>query len=282
MPLFKLLNLLKTNSSMSDILHKILETKREEVLVARAKLPLVEVEHLALESIHDEILKPRGFHASIEEKIRTGYAGVIAEIKQASPSRGVLRTPFDPVEIAISYTQHGAACLSVLTDEQYFKGSSTYLVNARAATHLPVIRKDFMIDAYQIYEARAMGADAILLIVSALSDMQLKEFEEIAFKLGMDVLVEVHGGDELERALRLESPLLGINNRDLKTFEVSIQNTTQLLPNIPLNKRVVTESGILQQSDVDFLRQHQVHAFLVGEAFMRAPSPGEALAKLFF
>jgi indole-3-glycerol phosphate synthase len=267
---------------MSDILHKILETKKIELTAAKAKVPFAEVENQALNSISDEILKPRGFHAAIEEKIRQGYAGVIAEVKQASPSRGILRSPFIPKEIAKSYAKHGAACLSVLTDEQYFQGATQYLIEARAACDLPVIRKDFMIDPYQIFEARAMGADAILLIVSALSDTQLKEFENIAIKLGMDVLVEVHGAKELDRAVQLESPLLGVNNRDLKTFEVSIQNTTQLLTQIPKNKRVVTESGILQQSDVDFLRQHEVHAFLVGEAFMRAPSPGEALAKLFF
>jgi indole-3-glycerol phosphate synthase len=267
---------------MSDILTKILETKYQEVAIAKTHLSFKDVEDQALDSISDERLKPRGFHDAIEEKIRQGYAGVIAEIKQASPSRGILRTPFEPVAIATSYTMHGAACLSILTDEQYFKGSSQFLKDARAATHIPVIRKDFMVDPYQIFEARAMGADAILLIVSALSDAQLSEFEEIAFKLGMDVLVEVHGAQELERALKLQSPLLGINNRDLKTFAVSIQNTIQLLPQVPKNKRVVTESGILQQSDVDFLRQHQVHAFLVGETFMRAPSPGEALAKLFY
>jgi indole-3-glycerol phosphate synthase len=267
---------------MSDILHRILETKKEEVILSKSQIPFLEVEHLALESIHHELLKPRGFHAAIEDKISNGYAGVIAEIKQASPSRGILRSPFYPAEIAQSYEKHGAACLSVLTDVQYFKGTTAFLKEARQACALPVIRKDFMIDPYQIFEARAMGADAILLIVSALSDAQLKEFEDVAMKLGMDVLVEVHGAEELDRALALNSPLLGVNNRDLKTFEVSIQNTIDLLDQIPKNKRVVTESGILQQSDVDILRRHQVHAFLVGEAFMRAPSPGEALEKLFF
>ena len=267
---------------MSDILHRILETKQQEVSFAKSQKSFVDVEHSALDSILDEKLKPRGFYQAIENKITQGYAGVIAEIKQASPSKGLLRSPFYPAEIAKSYAEHGAACLSVLTDVEYFKGCTEFLIEARAACELPVIRKDFMIDPYQIFEARAMGADAILLIVSALSDPQLKEFEDISMRLGMDVLVEVHDAEELERALKLNSPLLGINNRNLKTFEVSIQNTVQLLADIPKHKRVVTESGILQQSDVDFLRQHQVHAFLVGEAFMRAPSPGKALEQLFF
>ena len=267
---------------MSDILHRILETKKGEVMIAKSQVPFSEIETQALDSIHDNILKPRGFYAAIEHKITSGYAGVIAEIKQASPSRGILRSPFEPAVIAQDYEKHGATCLSVLTDVEYFKGSTQFLKEARLACSLPVIRKDFMIDPYQIFEARAMGADAILLIVSALSDAQLKEFENVALKLGMDVLVEVHGADELDRALKLNSPLLGVNNRDLKTFEVSIQNTIDLLDRIPRHKRVVTESGILQQSDVDTLRHHQVHAFLVGEAFMRAPSPGEALSKLFF
>jgi indole-3-glycerol phosphate synthase len=267
---------------MSDILQRILETKQHEVAVAKSKLPFLEVENQALDSILDDHLKPRGFYQAIEQKITQGYAGVIAEIKQASPSRGILRSPFEPAEIAKSYAQHGAACLSVLTDEEYFKGCTEFLIAARGACELPVIRKDFMVDPYQIYEARAMGADAILLIVATLTDPQLHEFEEIAMKLGMDVLVEVHDQQELERALQLNSPLLGINNRNLKTFEVSIQTTIHLLSRIPKHKRVVTESGILQQSDVDYLRQHQVHAFLVGEAFMRAPSPGAALEKLFY
>ena len=267
---------------MSDILQRILVTKQQEVALAKSIAPFSVVEDQALSSILDEDQKPRGFYDAIEHKIAKGYPGVIAEIKQASPSRGILRDPFEPAAIAKSYAQHGAACLSVLTDDQYFKGCTEFLIEARKACDLPVIRKDFMVDPYQIYEARAMGADAILLIVAALSDTQLQEFEDIAFKLGMDVLVEVHDDHELERALKLNSPLLGINNRNLKTFEVSIQNTINLLSKIPKHKRVVTESGILQQSDVDYLRQHQVHAFLVGEAFMRAPSPGEALEKLFY
>jgi len=267
---------------MSDILHRILQTKQHEVALAKTQAPFAHVEQAALSSITDPLLKPRGFYQAIEHKIAQGFPGVIAEIKQASPSRGILRSPFDPVEIALSYAKHGAACLSVLTDVEYFKGANAFLIAARGACDLPVIRKDFMIDPYQIFEARAMGADAILLIVAALSDAQLHEFEDVAMQLGMDVLVEVHDAEELERALQLKSPLLGINNRNLKTFEVSIQNTIRLLKQIPANKRVVTESGILQQSDVDFLRQHDVHAFLVGEAFMRADSPGQALAQLFY
>ena len=267
---------------MSDILHRILQTKQHEVALAKTQAPFADVEQAALSSIADPLLKPRGFYQAIEHKIAQGFPGVIAEIKQASPSRGILRSPFDPVEIAQSYAKHGAACLSVLTDVEYFKGANAFLIAARGACDLPVIRKDFMIDPYQIFEARAMGADAILLIVAALSDAQLHEFEDVAMQLGMDVLVEVHDAEELDRALQLKSPLLGINNRNLKTFEVSIQNTIGLLKQIPSNKRVVTESGILQQSDVDFLRQHDVHAFLVGEAFMRADSPGQALAQLFY
>lgn len=267
---------------MSDILHQILATKQEEVKLAKTSISQSTLEELAQASLADDTLKTRGFINAIEQKIALGQAGVIAEIKQASPSRGILRNPFYPNLIAQSYAQHGAACLSVLTDEQYFKGCTAFLKEARAACNLPVIRKDFMVDPYQIYEARAMGADAILLIVSALSDQQLNEFESLAMQLQMDVLVEVHGAAELQRALLLKSPLLGINNRDLKTFEVSLQNTIDLLSDIPKDKRVVTESGILAKKDVEFMREHQVHAFLVGEAFMRAEIPGQALEQLFF
>ena len=266
---------------MSDILHRILATKKEEVQLAKTKISQTSLEDLAQASLADTTLKTRGFANAIEEKITQGQAGVIAEIKQASPSRGILRTPFYPNLIAQSYEQHGAACLSVLTDEQYFKGCTAFLQEARSACLLPVIRKDFMVDPYQIFEARAMGADAILLIVSALSDQQLEEFESLAMQLHMDILVEVHGAEELQRALLLKSPLLGINNRDLKTFEVSLQNTIDLLADIPKEKRIVTESGILAKKDVDFMREHQVHAFLVGEAFMRAENPGQALEALF-
>ena len=206
---------------------------------------------------------------------------MIAEIKKASPSKGVLRADFHPAEIAASYALHGAACLSVLTDEQFFQGNAEYLKLARAACFIPVLRKDFMVDEYQIYQARAMGADAILLIAAALSLAQMKEFEALAHSLGMGVLVEVHDGAELDAALQLATPLIGINNRNLRTFEVSLQTTLDLLPRIPAARIVVTESGILKAADVRLMRQHQVQTFLVGEAFMRADDPGAELAKVF-
>jgi indole-3-glycerol phosphate synthase len=206
---------------------------------------------------------------------------VIAEIKKASPSNGVLRADFRPAEIAASYAQYGAACLSVLTDEQFFQGSTAYLQQARAACALPVLRKDFMVDEYQIYQARAMGADAILLIAAALDMAQMQAFEVLAHRLGMAVLVEVHNGDELDAALQLTTPLIGVNNRNLRTFEVSLQTTLDLLPRIPKNRIVVTESGIRKAEDVKLMRGYQVHAFLVGEAFMRAEDPGVELARLF-
>ena len=214
-------------------------------------------------------------------KIAAGKAAVIAEVKKASPSKGVLRENFDPEQIARSYAAHGAACLSVLTDEQFFKGSPDYLKQARAASGLPVLRKDFMVDPYQIYEAREMGADCILLIVAALDDRRLSEFEQIAQSLGMAVLVEVHDAAELQRALPLQTPLLGINNRNLRTFETRLETTLDLLPQIPHDKLVVTESGILTRDDVQRMRGAGVHAFLVGEAFMRAEDPGVALGALF-
>ena len=266
---------------MSDILKRILVTKRHEVTAAKKVLSQSTLEILAKESLTDQAAKPRGFFQAIEQQIALDKSGVIAEIKQASPSRGILRTPFFPGQIAKSYAKHGAACLSVLTDIEYFKGSTDYLKEARAACSLPVLRKDFMLEPYQFFEARVMGADAVLLIISALSDSELMEFEELAHSLGMDVLVEVHGAQELERALKLKSPLLGINNRDLKTFEVTLQNTIDLLPSIPKSKRIVTESGILEKTDVELMRSHNVHAFLVGEAFMKAPIPGLALEQLF-
>jgi indole-3-glycerol phosphate synthase len=223
----------------------------------------------------------RGFAQAIEKKIEAGLPGVIAEVKKASPSKGILRENFQPAEIAVSYATHGAACLSVLTDIQFFQGADEYLRQARAACALPVLRKDFMVDPYQIIAARAMGADCILLIVSALSPNQLSEFEACAFELGMDVLVEVHDAQELEIALDLNTSLLGINNRNLRTFETSLQTTIDLLARIPADKRVITESGILQPADVKKMRDHDIHAFLVGEAFMRAPDPGVELARLF-
>jgi indole-3-glycerol phosphate synthase len=224
---------------------------------------------------------PRDFAGAIRSKLEAGGAAVIAEVKKASPSKGVLREEFDPAAIGRSYAEHGAACLSVLTDEQFFQGHSTYLVQARDASGLPVLRKDFMIDAYQVYEARAMGADCILLIVAALDDAQLTELEAIALSLDMAVLVEAHDGSELDRALLLKTPLLGINNRNLRTFETHLETTLSLLPRIPGDKLVVTESGILTRADVERMRAANVHAFLVGEAFMRATDPGAALGALF-
>ncbi len=264
---------------MSDILKKILATKVEEVAAASAVKPLATVRAEAEASVRRA--PARDFAGALRARVAAGKPAVIAEIKKASPSKGVLRDDFRPAEIAASYEKHGAACLSVLTDRQYFQGAPEYLQAARAACALPVLRKDFLVDPYQVFEARAMGADAILLIVSALSLTQMREFEAIAFGLGMSVLVEVHDGDELDLALQLETPLLGINNRNLRSFEVSLQNTLDLLPRIPANRLVVTESGILASADVDLMRKNDVNAFLVGEAFMRAADPGVALSGLF-
>ena len=261
---------------MSDILNKILAVKAQEVSAARALHS--EASLLVAAKARNDI---RGFAQAIETKIESGHAGVIAEIKKASPSKGILRENFQPAEIAVSYAAHGAACLSVLTDEQFFQGADDYLRQARAACSLPVLRKDFIVDPYQIIAARAMGADCILLIVSALTATQLSEFEACAFELGMDVLVEVHDAQELEIALDLNTSLLGINNRNLRTFETSLQTTIDLLARIPASKRVITESGILSPADVQRMRAHDVQAFLVGEAFMRAPEPGVELARLF-
>jgi indole-3-glycerol phosphate synthase len=264
---------------MSDILEKILAVKAEEVAAAKATRSL---ESLRAEAESDAARDDlRGFEGSLRGKIAAGRAGVIAEVKKASPSKGVLRADFHPAQIAQSYEAHGAACLSVLTDVQFFQGSPDYLQQARAACELPVLRKDFIIDPYQVYQARAWGADCILLIVSALEPGRMAELEACAHDLGMDVLVEVHGGDELDAALQLETRLLGINNRNLRTFETSLQNTIDLLPRIPKDKLVVTESGILAPADVRRMRDADVHAFLVGEAFMRAPEPGVELARLF-
>ena len=262
---------------MNDILEKILATKKTEVTSARQMRSEADVLREA-KSRKDV----RGFIRAIEEKIAQGKPGVIAEIKKASPSKGVIRENFNPAEIASSYAAHGAACLSVLTDVQFFQGSYDYLRQARAACSLPVLRKDFMIDPYQIAHARALGADCVLLIVAALGLNQLKELESLAMELDMDVLVEVHDRDELDIALQLKTPLLGINNRNLRTFETSLQNTIDMLPLIPEGKRVVTESAILSRDDVDLMRSHGVHAFLVGERFMRADEPGQALRELFF
>jgi indole-3-glycerol phosphate synthase len=264
---------------MSDILKKILATKREEVAVASAVKSLAAVRAEAEVSASDS--PARDFAGALRAKVAAGQPAVIAEIKKASPSKGVLRADFRPAEIAASYERHGAACLSVLTDRQYFQGATEYLQAARAACALPVLRKDFLVDPYQVFEARAMGADAILLIVSALGLPEMREFEAIAHGLGMSVLVEVHDGDELDLALQLETPLVGINNRNLRTFEVSLRTTLDLLSRIPQDKLVVTESGILAPADVALMRDHAVHAFLVGEAFMRAKDPGEGLSALF-
>jgi indole-3-glycerol phosphate synthase len=261
---------------MSDILQRILAVKREEVAAARSLEPLSAM--LARAEARGDV---RDFGAALRRKIDAGGAGVIAEVKKASPSKGVLREHFDPAAIARAYAQHGAACLSVLTDVQFFQGAPEYLQQAREASGLPVLRKDFMIDTYQVAEARAWGADCILLIVAALDLPQLRELEAAAHALGMAVLVEVHDAAELELALQLRTPLLGINNRNLRTFEVTLRTTLDLLSRIPRDKLVITESGILGPTDVATMRAAQVNAFLVGEAFMRAPDPGAALAALF-
>jgi len=267
---------------MSDILDKIVATKKVEIAQISKKISLENQREIALANNQNTLLQPRGFINSINQKIASGKAGVITEIKKASPSKGILRENFNPAEIACSYEQHGSACLSVLTDMEYFQGCNAYLQEARAACKIPVLRKDFTIDPYQVYEARAIGADAILLIVACLELNQMKELEACAHELGLDVLVEVHKASELEQALELKTPLLGINNRNLKTFEVTLQTTLSLLSMVPSNKTLVTESGILNRADVQLMRDNQVNAFLVGEAFMRAQDPGAALSELFF
>ncbi|MBU3576764.1 indole-3-glycerol phosphate synthase TrpC [Polynucleobacter sp. UK-Kesae-W10] len=266
---------------MSDILEKIVATKKIEVANQLKHVSLAQQRALAEQNNRDTLFKPRGFIRSIQTKIAAGKAGVITEIKKASPSKGILREHFMPAEIARSYEQHGAACLSVLTDVEYFQGSNAYLQEARAACNIPVLRKDFTIDPYQVYEARAIGADAILLIVACLELKQMQDLEACAHELGLDVLVEVHNAAELDQALELKTPLLGINNRNLKTFEVTLQTTLSLLSSVPNDKTLVTESGILGRADVQLMRDHQVNAFLVGEAFMRSEDPGIALSTLF-
>lgn len=260
-----------------DVLNRILAVKHDELAAAMAARPLS-----FLRADAEAQPGPRDFVGAIRGKIASGKAAVIAEIKKASPSRGVIRADFKPAEIAADYEAHGAACLSVLTDRQFFQGAPEYLRAARAACSLPVLRKDFLIDAYQVYEARAMGADAILLIAAALDLQSMRELEAVAASLGMAVLVEVHNGEELDSALQLTTPLVGINNRNLRSFEVSLQTTLDLLPSIPVGRIVVTESGILSIADVELMRKAAVNTFLVGEAFMREPSPGFALAGLFF
>jgi indole-3-glycerol phosphate synthase len=261
---------------MSDILKKIVAVKHEEIAQASQKKSLAMVRADA-----ESRVLTRDFIGAIQHKINQGQSAVIAEIKKASPSKGVLRADFIPADIAQSYAEHGAACLSVLTDAQFFQGSVDYLKQARASCDLPVLRKDFMVDAYQVYEARAMGADCILLIAACLDDAQMKDLEAIALSLDMAVLVEVHDAEELNRALKLKTPLVGINNRNLRTFEVSLDTTIGMLKDVPSDRILVTESGILTPADVQKMREAKVNAFLVGEAFMRAPDPGQALADLF-
>ena len=265
---------------MNDILEKICAVKREEVAAAQKKLPLADMRRDA-----ESRVLTRDFVGSMRTKIAAGQAAVIAEIKKASPSKGVIRADFIPADIAQSYAEGdgkvSAACLSVLTDRQFFQGQPDYLKQARASCPLPVLRKDFMVDAYQIYESRAMGADCVLLIAACLEDGLMAEMEQIAHGLDMAVLVEVHDGRELERALRLKTRLVGINNRNLRSFEVSLQTTLELRKDVPADRLLVTESGILAPDDVRLMRDAGVNAFLVGEAFMRAKDPGQALAKLF-
>ena len=278
---------------MSDILDKILAVKAIEIAAAKKVEPFE-----AMRAAAQSASPPRNFIAALETKIAAGQPAVIAEIKKASPSKGVLRTDFKPGEIAASYAQHGAACLSVLTDKDFFQGSSDYLIEARAACDLPVLRKDFMIDPYQVYEARAMGADCILLIVAAFkipsplagegggegakfAIPKMQDLESLAHSLGMAVLVESHDGAELDAALQLKTPLIGVNNRNLRTFETRLETTLELLPRIPSERMVITESGILASEDVARMRQNHVNAFLVGEAFMRAQDPGVELSRLF-
>jgi len=261
---------------VSDILARILAAKAAELAAARAAVPLETLRERAL-----AMPPPRDFVGALRAKIAAGEPAVIAEIKRASPSKGVLREPFDPAAIAASYARHGAACLSVLTDAQFFQGGPDDLRAARAAAGLPVLRKDFLIDPYQVFEARAMGADCVLLIVAALGDARLAELEDVAEALGLAVLVEVHDGAELDRALRLRTPLLGINNRDLKTFATRLETTLALLPAVPRGRIAVTESGILSRQDVARLRGGGAEAFLVGEALLRAADPGAELGRLF-
>lgn len=265
------------SASAPTVLQKILERKAEEVATRRAQWPLA-----GLEAAIAGQAPARGFTRQLIERTAKGQAAVIAEVKKASPSKGVIRPDFRPAEIAASYAAGGAACLSVLTDIDFFQGADVYLQQARAACDLPVLRKDFTLDPYQVVEARALGADAILLIAAALSDAQMQELSDTAREAGLDVLVEVHNRAELERALALPTPLVGINNRDLRNFETSLQTTLDLLPHIPADRTVITESGIHTTADVMLMRDNAVHGFLVGEAFMRAEEPGERLRALFY
>jgi len=264
--------------SVPTVLERIIARKFQEVAERSARVSLAELERLAKAAD-----APRGFANALIEQAKRKQSAVIAEIKKASPSKGVIREHFVPAEIAVSYEKGGATCLSVLTDVDYFQGADTYLQQARAAVSLPVIRKDFMVDPYQIVEARALGADCVLLIVSALDDVKMAELASVAKDVGLDVLVEVHDADELERALNtLDTPLVGVNNRNLHTFEVSLETTLDLLPRIPRDRLAITESGILNRADVELMEINEVYSFLVGEAFMRAEQPGLELQRLFF
>lgn len=264
-------------SGTPDILIKILERKAEEIAERSPTAPISLLREKAeLQSA------PRGFIQAIQNKISAKQPAVIAEIKKASPSKGLLRDPFVPVDVAKSYAASGAACLSVLTDKDFFQGDESYLIEARAACELPVIRKDFIVDPYQIYEARAIGADCILLIASALDDAQLSDLTTLTHELGMDVLLEVHDAEEMTRALKTKATLIGVNNRNLRTFETNLQTTLDLMGMVSDDRLLVTESGILTTDDVSMMRNADIHAFLVGEAFMRADDPGEALQRLFY
>jgi indole-3-glycerol phosphate synthase len=259
-----------------DILQRIVQRQREEVAKRTAKMPLSQ-----LQAALAYVAPPRGFAHALTSRIAAGQAGVIAEIKRASPSKGILRMEFHPADIAQSYELGGAACLSVLTEQYFFQGSDAHLQQARAACTLPILRKDFVIDPYQVYEARAIGADAILLIAACLDDAILSGLNDLAHQLGMDVLIEIHDATELARAVRLGNRLIGINNRDLRTFEINLETTLELLPQLPVECLPITESGIHSRAGVARMRQHGVHGFLVGEAFMRAENPGARLAELF-
>lgn len=263
-------------SDNADILNKILATKAEEIAKRKLSMSITNLEDIA-----QDIERPRGFYQALQAKVSAKKPAIIAEIKKASPSKGVIREDFNPVVIGQDYAMNGATCLSVLTDKQYFQGSEVYLQMVRERCPLPVLRKDFMIDPYQVYEARALGADCILLIVAALTDAQMQELSAVATKLAMDVLVEVHSAEELQRALQLETRLIGINNRNLRTFETSLQMTLELKSAIPADRIVITESGIHTQEDVQLMLDNEVYSFLVGEAFMRAESPGQKMRELF-
>ena len=265
-------------SGTPTILKKIIFRKLEEIQEGCERIPLREMKQKAMMAA---TTPTKGFADAMQAKLDAGQSAVIAEIKKASPSKGILRDPFDPVEIAKSYEANGAACLSVLTDQDFFQGSNAYLQQVREAVNIPIIRKDFIVDDYQVYEARVIGADCILLIAAAIGDAQMSELTETALTLGMDVLIEVHNEEELERALCLPLPMIGINNRDLHTFDVTLETTIAMLDKIPDDRIVITESGILTKDDVAKMRAHHVNSFLVGETFMRADNPGEKLAELF-